>query len=277
MARIASLAVLASGGGNDYLAELYGQVIANIQKEGISSKLKNTALSGNASTGTVEAKRFANRTSSAYGTARTAGAGTKVTATPVTVAINTDKEIITEIEEKDVSLYGIDSFLAKQAEMDKKSMLRELERAFFNEAATAGTDITATLSPLTTIEEKIEAMIQAVETVSNTFVDGVDRDSIAVVLTPAVYGQLRTYIDKVSGGNADAEEISLFHGVKVYSSVYLPTSCAYGVVMAEGAIAQPVLTKTIAGAQIPLSNAVATEIFYSYGTKAVASDLIMFA
>lgn len=277
MARIASLAVLATGGGNDYLAELYGNVIENIQKNGISSKLKNTALSGTPSAGTVEAKRFVNRTSNNYGTARGAGAGQKVTATPVVVAVNVDKEIVTEIEEKDVSLYGIDSFLARQAQMDEKSMLRELEKAFFAEAVNAGTDITATLTPLTTIEEKVEAMIQSVETVSNQYVDGVDRDSIALVLTPAVYGQLRTYMDKVSDGGAKGEEVSMFHGVAVYSSVYLPSSVNVGAVMAEGSIAQPVLTKAITGAQIPLSNAVATEIFYSYGTKAVADDLIMYA
>lgn len=277
MARIASLAVLKAGGGNDDLAELYGNVIANIQKKAISSKLKNTALSGNATAGTVEAKRFVNRTSNTYGTARTVGAGTKVTAKPVTVAINTDKEIVTEIEEKDVALYGIDNFLSRQAAMDEKSMLRELERAFFTEAVTSGTDITATLTPLTTIEDKVEAMIQSVETVSNNYVDGVERDSIAVVLTPAIYGQLRTYIDKVMDGGAEKEEIALFHGVKVYSSVYLPSSCNYGVAMAEGAIAQPTLVKKIAGVEIPLSNAAATEIFYSYGTKAVADDLVMYA
>lgn len=277
MARIQSLAVLASGGGNDYLAELYGTVIENIQKNGISSKLKNTALSGNVGAGTVEAKRFVNRTSNTYGTARSAGNGQKVTATPVTVAINVDKEIVTEIEQKDVSLYGIDSFLQRQAQMDEKSMLRELEKAFFTEAITAGTDITATLSPLATIEEKIEAMVQSVETISNQFVDGVDRDSIALVLVPSVYGQLRTYMDKVSDGGAKGEEVSMFHGVKVYSSVYLPSTANFGVAMAEGSIAQPVVTKAITGAQIPLSNAVATEIFYSYGTKAVADDLIMYA
>lgn len=274
MARIASLAVLASGGGNDYLAELYGNVIENIQKEGISSKIKNTMLSGTPSAGTVEAKRFVNRTSNAYGTARGAGAGQKVTATPVVIAVNVDKEIVTEIEEKDVSLYGIDNFLQRQAKMDEKSMLRELEKAFFTEATTAGTKLTLNGQ---TIEEKVEEMIQAVETVNNTYVDGVDRDSIALVLTPAVYGQLRTYIDKVADGGAKGEEIAMFHGVKVYSSTYLPSGAPVGVVMAEGAIAQPVLTKAITGAQIPLSNAVATEIFYSYGTKAVADDLIFYA
>lgn len=274
MARIQSLAVLAQGGGNDYLAELYGAVIENIQKQGVSSQLKNNALSGNPVSGTVEAKRFVNRTSSAYGTARGAGAGTKVTAKPVVIAINNDKEIVTEIEEKDVSLYGIDAFLARQAQADQNSMIRELERAFFTEAETAGTKLTL---QGTTPEEKAEEMIQAVETVSNGFVDGVDRDSIALVLKPSAYGELRTYMDKVSDGGAQGEEVNMFHGVKVYSSVYLPATVTTGVVMAEGSIAQPVLTKKIAGAQIPLSNAVATELFYSYGTKAVADDLIFYA
>lgn len=274
MARISSLSVLAQGGGNDYLAELYGNVIENIQKNGISSQLKNMALSGNPTSGTVEAKRFVNRTSNAYGTARTAGAGVKVTAKPVVIAIDTDKELVTEIEEKDVSLYGVDAFLERQAAMDEKSMMRELERKFFDVAKTAGTQLT---SLPTDPVEIAETMIQAVETVNNDFVDGVDRDLIALALTPAFYGKIRTYIDKVNDGGAKGEEIGLFHGVKVYSSVYLPTGVTNGIVMAEGSVAQPVLTTKIGAEQIPLSNAVASEIFYSYGTKAVADDLIMWA
>lgn len=282
MARIASLAILASGGGNDYLKELYGAVISNIQKDGITSKLKNTQLSGNPTSGTVEAKRFQNRTSKAYGTARGAGAGTKVTAEPVTIAINNDKEIITEIEQKDVSLYGVDNFLQRQSEMDEKSMERELEKEFFKTSALEGTFMTPAGS---TIEEQIEELIQAVETVSNEYVEGVDRDDIAVVLKPAVYGKLRTYLDKVNDGGAQGEEIYKFHGVEVYSSVYLPTTDGketpntinYGVVMAKGAVAQPVLPTVKPAEQIPLSNAVATGLFFSYGTKAVSPDLIFVA
>ncbi|MCQ2106545.1 MAG: hypothetical protein MJZ26_12225 [Fibrobacter sp.] len=272
MARIQSLAVLASGGGNDYLAELYGKVIANIQKNGISNKVKNTALSGTPSSGTVEAKRFENRTSNAYGTARTGGAGQKAKATPVVISINQDKELITEIEQKDVSLYGIDAFLAKQADLDEKSMTRELERAFWAEAKTAGTQVTSLPTDPAEIAEK---MIQSVETVSNTFVDGVDRDMIALVCTPAFFGKLRTYLDTIT--DAAGEGISAYHGVKVYSSVYLPAGVTTCIALAEGAVAQPVLMNKISGAQIPLSNAVATEIFYSYGTKAVADDLIFWA
>ena len=282
MARIASLAVLAQGGGNDYLKELYGAVIENIAKEGISSKLKNTQLSGNPTSGTVEAKRFQNRTSQAYGTARGAGAGTKVTAEPVTIAINNDKEIITEIEQKDVSLYGIDNFLQRQSAMDQKSMERELEKAFFAESALKATFMTPAS---TDIAGKIEELIQAVETVSNNYVEGVDRDDIAVVLKPSVFGQLRTYLDKVTDGGAQGEEIYKFHGVEIYSSVYLPATDGkdsantinYGVVMAKGSVAQPVLPTVKPAEQIPLSNAVATGLFYSYGTKAVSPELIFVA
>lgn len=273
MSRIASLAVLAEGGGNDFLSELYGQVIENIQKEGISSQLKNTALSGNPTSGTVEAKRFENRTSSAYGTARAAGAGTKATAKPVTIAIDTDKELITEIEQKDVSLYGVDNFLERQSAMDEKSMNRELERAFFSCAAKEGTALTLTATDAVDMAEEI---IQAVETVSNDYVDGVDRDSIALVCTPAFYGKLRTYIDKVNDGGATAEEINLFHGVKIFSSVYLPSTVKTGIVMATGSIAQPVLPTVAPAERIPLSNAVATGLYYSYGTKAVSPDLVFY-
>ena len=90
MARIASLNVLLSTTGNDYLAEQYGAVIENVQKGCISQALKNTALSGTPGAGTYEAKRFENKTSNSYGTARQGGAGQAVKATPVTVPVNVD-------------------------------------------------------------------------------------------------------------------------------------------------------------------------------------------
>lgn len=60
MARIASLSVLLTDEGNDFLAEQYGKVIENIEKTTISGALKNTDLSGTPTSGSVEAKRFTN-------------------------------------------------------------------------------------------------------------------------------------------------------------------------------------------------------------------------
>ena len=270
MARISSLNVLLTTTGNDYLAEQYGAVIANVQKTCISQALKNNALSGTPGAGTYEAKRFANKTSNAYGTARAAREGQAVKAQPVVVSVDTDKEIVVEVEQKDVSLYGVDALVQREAASAQKAMVRELERAFFAEAATNGQTFT---TAKTDADKVIEDLIQAVETVENQFVDGVERDMIAVVCSPATYGALRSYFDKVEDGGAHGETIGLFHGVRVYSSIYLPQG-VNAIAMAEGAIAQPVLPTIAPAERIQLSNAIGFGLFYSYGTKAVAPDLI---
>lgn len=271
MARIESLNVLLTDSGKVYLAEQYGAVIENIQKGTIASALKNTNLSGTPGAGSYEAKRFVNRTSNAYGTARTGGKGQAVKAKPVTVKVDTDKELVTEVEQKDVSLIGIDGFIERQVAMDQKSMARELERAFFSAAATAGTLVE--LTGITDACEKVEKLIQSVETVKNDYVDGVERDMIAVVCTPAMYAAMRTYFDKVQGGDAAAASFGTYHGVRVYSSTYLPSGTNI-IAMAEGAVAQPVLPTIVPAERIQLSNAIGFGIFFSYGTTAVMPDLI---
>ena len=180
MARTDSLNILLSTTGKDFLAEQYGAVIENVQKNCISQQIKNTALSGTPGAGTYEAKRFENKTSNAYGTARSGGAGQAVKATPVTIPVDVDKEIVVEVEQKDVTLYGVDDLVAREAASAEKAMTRELEKAFFAEAVSAGTAYTPA-SGVTAIEDIMEGLIQTVETVQNDFVDGVERDMITVV------------------------------------------------------------------------------------------------
>lgn len=270
MARISSLNVLLTTTGKDYLAEQYGAVIENVQKNCISSQLKNNALSGTPGAGTYEAKRFENKTSNAYGTARAAGKGQSVKAKPVVVSVDQDKEIVVEVEQKDVSLYGVDALVEREARSAQKAMIRELERAFFAEAATNGQAFSATAQ---TADGIIEELIQAVETVENDFVDGVERDMIAVVCNPATYGALRSYFDKVQDGGAHAEAVNTFHGVRIFSSIYLPQG-VNAIAMAEGSVAQPVLPTIAPAERIQLSNAIGFGLFYSFGSKAVADDLI---
>lgn len=275
MARITSLNVLLDPTGKDYLAELYGKVIENVNKQLISARFKNTDLSGNPESGTVEAKRFQNASSKAYGTARTGGKGDYIKAKPVTVAINQDKEIVEELEQKDVTLYGVDGILERRARNHVQRMAAELDGAFFTEAHTAGTALTITGTP--TIEEEMETAIQSVETTKNQYVDGVPRSMINLICTPEYYGKIRTYLDKVTvpGVDAAAEEFYAYHGVKTFSCVHLPVNVDY-IVMADGAVAQPVKSQAYTAEKIPLSNAYAVELFYNYGTKAVMEDLIKY-
>lgn len=274
MARISSLNILLNTSGKDYLAELYGKVIENVNKILISAQIKNTDLSGDPEAGSVEAKRFVNASPKAYGTARTAGKGDAVKAKPVTVAINTDKEIVEELEEKDTKLYGVDGILEKRADNHVQRMASELDTAFFAEAVTSGTEFTP---ETTAIQDKIEETIQAVENTKNDFVDGVPRSMISVIANTAVYGQIRTYLDTVTKANinSDEEEFKAYHGVKTFSSVHLPEGVDF-IVMVDGAVAQPVISHQYEAEKIPLSNAYGVELFYSYGTKAVMEDLIKY-
>jgi hypothetical protein len=272
MARIEALGMLNTEGAKAFLAEAYGKVVENVQKNTISAQIKNKDLSGDPTTGTVIATRIANTTSQTYGTARSGNKGQALKKAEEVVAINVDKELINDVEEKDARLGGVDNLITRKSAIDEKSMARELERAFFAEAVTAGGAISLTK---TDIEGKVEELIQAVEGTKNDFVDGVERDMIHVILAPAVYGELRNYLDKAAAANVNTGlgEVGTFHGVKVYSSVYLPENCTM-VAMADGAIAQPVTTDLDEADKYPASNCYHFGMFYSYGTKAVAPDCI---
>lgn len=275
MARITALNILTQDGlGKDYLAELYGKVIEGVMKNLISADMKNQDLSGDPVSGTVEAKRFVNATSKTYGTARTAGKGDAVKGKPVTVAINTDKEIVEELEQKDVRLYGVDGVLDRRAQNHILRMAAELDTAFF---AAAGTDANAiNLSSYTTVADELEAIIQECEGTQNDFVDGVPREMMRLVLSPKYYGKVRNDLDRqTNNANVDtaAEEFYAWHGVRTYSSVHLPVGCDY-LLLVVGAVAQPVMADQYVAEKIPLSNAYGISLFYHYGTKVVTPDLI---
>lgn len=273
MARIQSLNILTTESGKDYLAELYGKVIENVQKELISSGMKNMDLSGDPEAGSVEAKRFANATSAKYGTARTAGKGSQIKAKPVTVSIDTDKEIVEELEKKDISLYGVDGVLERRAANHTLRMAAELDSAFFTTASEAATKVTVT--PGLSIEDELETIIQECENTSNDFVDGVPRTMMHLVLSTKYYGKVRNSLDKMSRSNVDtaAEEFLAWHGVEVKSCVHLPSGCDY-LLLVDGAVAQPIMANAYTAEKIPLSEAFGVSLFYHYGTKAVTPDLI---
>lgn len=274
MARITSLNILLESEGKDYLAELYGRVIENVQKALVSSGMKNTDLSCDPASGSVEAKRFANATSKAYGTARAAGKGDAVKAEPVTIVIDQDKEIVEELEEKDIKLYGVDGVLDKRAKNHVLRMAAELDAKFF--ACAYKEAVRVNQSGYSDMAAELESIIQEGETTQNSFVDGVPRSMLHLVLSPRYYGKIRNDLDRVANNaNIDtaAEEFYTWHGVRCYSSVHLPAGCDY-LLMAAGSVAQPVTADQYKAEKIPLSNAYGVELFYHYGTKAVTSDLI---
>lgn len=274
MARTKAISLLAGADTPADLSEIYGLVIENVQKGTLSTALKSQQYTGNPAAGSVEFKRFVNATSRDYGTARAAGKGDKVTAPPATVNLDQHKEIVEEVAKFDLDTFGVAGVMQRRADNHVVSMQTTLDRDFFAKAAADGTAYTPTK---TAIQDIVEAMIQALETTHNDYVDGVDRGLMALSLTPAKYGELRTYLDTQSNPNVDTagEEFGMYHGVKVYSCTRMP-STINGTLMVQGAVAQPVVTDQYGEPEkIPLSNDFAVSLFYDYGTKVLAPDLVL--
>ena len=274
MARIESLNLLLEDDGKAYLAELYGSVIENVQKGTISSRMKNKALSGDPTSGSVEAKRFANATPKDYGTARGNGKGDAVKVKPVVVVIDKNKEMVEELEEKDIKLSGVDGFLEMRAQNQVLTLDSYLDKDFFQAAYDNAVQLTVPED--LEIEDEMELAIQELENTQNDFVDGVPRSMMHMVLSTKYYGKVRNHLDKVMRSTVDSgeEEFREFHGVACYSSVHLPTGCDW-VLMVDGAVAQPVMSNGYVAEKIPLSEAYGVSMFFHHGTAAVTPDLII--
>ena len=254
---------------------IYGLVIENVQKSTLSTSLKSQQYTGNPAAGSVEFKRFANSEAKTYGTARTAAKGDKITVPPTTVNLSTHKEIVEEVAKFDLDTFGVAGIMQRRADNHVLTMAADLDRAFFAEANTSGTAFTPG-SGVTEIQDIVESMIQTLEVVKNDYTDGVDRGMMDLVLSPAQYGKLRTFLDTQSNPNVDTagEEFGMYHGVRVYSCTRLAEKCN-GLLMIRGAVAQPVVVDQYSNPEkIPLSNDFAVSLFYDYGTKALTPDLI---
>ena len=276
MARLDALSIELTTTGKDKLAEAYGKVIDNLQHITLASKLKNTDLSGDPTTGTIEAKRFANIVGQAYGTARTGGAGQKVKANPVVIAINDNTEYLEEVEEKDLKTYGVNGLIERRTKNHQDALAVELDTKFFAEAVAEGTSFT---SQKTAIEDEIEDAIQTIETTKNSYVNGVPRNMIEVIMKPEYYGRLRNKINSIPNSNDLGQvknyEQGVFNNTNVYSNVFLPEGINY-VVMVKGSVAQPVMTSIYNPKKVELSDATAFGLFAYKGTKAVMPDLIIY-
>ena len=277
MARLDSLSIELTTTGKDKLAEEYGKVIENLQHVTLAARLKNTDLSGDPTAGSVEAKRFVNKTAASYGTARGHGYADKIQVTPVTVQLNDNTEYLEEVENKDLKTYGVAGLIERRTRNHQDALAVELDTKFFAEAVNQGTSFTPTGTP--SIEDEIEEAIQKIETTKNDYVQGVPRNMIEVVMSPAYYGKLRNKINAISNSNnlgvVPNYEQGIFNNVNVYSNVFLPQGINY-VVMVKGAVAQPVMTSIYEPKAIELSDAIGFGLFAYKGTKAVTPDLIIY-
>ena len=278
MARLDSLSIELITTGKDKCAEEYGKVIDNLQAITLASRLKNTDLSGDPTSGTLEAKRFTNIKGKPYGTARAAGKGQAIKAKPVVISIDDDQEYIEEVESKDLKTYGVNGLIERRSKNHQDAEAVDEDTKFFAEAVNEGNSFSPSAGNLA-IEDEIEEAIQKLTTLKNDFVNGVPRNLVDVVMSEKYYGKLRNKINSIPNSNGLGQlqqfEEGIFNNTKVFSSVFLPQGINY-IVMVRGAVAQPVMANIYSPEQIQLSEAIGFGLFTHKGTKAVSEDLIFY-
>ena len=264
MAKTESINVLLDPSGKMVLNEAYGVLTDRFASASISNFLKNKNYSGDMSSGSVVIKKFQNGTVATYGTASTNGYGTALKGTEVTINLSNRKEIVDQVEQADISEMGLQELVNKRADSNSKTMEIDLDKAFFSTAYSTGTE---TASTSEAIKDIIEDMIVEVESVENSYYNGIDREFISIVLTPALYGELRTYIDTTNTANVTIGEdvIPTYHGCKIFKSTRLPDGVD-AIVMMDESVAQPLYVNDYTAEKVPYRDAIALELFYNYGT-----------
>jgi hypothetical protein len=277
MARTEALSIYVNAETKAELTNKIAGVFENLAKKTISGRLKSKNGVLNEKAGSFEFKRFANATATTYGTARTGG-GAKVKAAPIVINMNQNKEIVEEVNAFDGASFtneDLNSFLARRQVAIQQAVERDLDRAFFSAAKNGGTkgpDIDTA-----NVIANLEDAIQTLETTSNDYVDGVEREQMALVLSPSLYGKVKTALNdcyNFAGTVAD-EVFKGINGVATFSSNRLPDGVDY-ILMAMDSVAQPVMITNVEVEKIPLSNEYAVEVFYRYGTKALAQELCIY-
>lgn len=272
--RLGALSIeLLGSEAKDKLAEEYGKVINNIATETVAGKYSNKDLSGDPTSGSVEAKRFANIKGKAYGTARSGGAGQKIKAQNVTVKIDDDVEYIEEVEEKDLQMYGVKGLIERRTANHGMSAGIENDVKFFQAMADEGTEFTCTETAINKIVSKAIATMRKTK---NDFVNGVPLQLIKVAFSEDAYNDMRDLLDTTSKSNIDTSigEIGRFHGVDVFSTVNMPDGYDF-IVFIDGAVAQPKHPVIYNPKQIEFSKAIGFGLFIDMGTKCVTPDLVL--
>ncbi len=255
------------------LMEKYGAVIEAVKAGALSLSLKAQAYSGDPKAGSVEYRRLQTAASKTYGTARSNAAGDKIKADPITVNLNTHREIVEEFKKMEVERLGVDNLVGRRQQAHVLSMITELDTAFFAQAVSAGSEVD--VSGEAAVKDKVEALIRDVESTENEYIPkGIDRSFLVLALSPAYYDALEDYINTLPNPANGGVKMDVFKRVRVVPNL---NQTKDAIVMATESIAQPVSIMPYETDDIPLSADQAVQMFYDYGTKALMPDLVKYA
>lgn len=129
------------GSTKEKLAQVYAGLLENVQKGSLAERFKNTNYSGDPNGGSIVIRRIANAGLDDYGDARDDGKGKALENADVVINIDDDKEIVEELEMKDVAMFGVDGLAERRKANHSQRIIAYKDTKFFGEMVTSGTEV----------------------------------------------------------------------------------------------------------------------------------------
>lgn len=257
----------------DQLAQVLAGVIENIQVSAVSERIKNRRGSGDPEGGTIQYKRFKNATLQAKGTARTAGHGNPLEDENVLINLNDDKEIVEELQKKDIKLLGIAGLAERRMSNFAKRVSAYLDTKFFATAVNAGNAYTGSGS---TAKAIVDDLIVSAKTTQSAYIDGIDAEDLAIVLDASYRKEMKNDLDELPNGTKPENGlIGRYDSCDVFESNRLPAG-VHVVVMLKESVAEPWYVSEYNAEKIPLDDAIALENFLYCGAGALNPEAIYY-
>lgn len=257
----------------DTLNQILAGVIENIQVTAVSEKIKNKKGSGNPEAGTIQYKRFANATLQAKGTARARAKGNPLEDENILINLNDDKEIIEELQKKDIKLLGIPALAEKRKANFAKRVSAYLDTKFFATAKSAGT---AYAGEQTDVDKIIDEMIVTAKTTSSDYIDGIDAEDLVIVLDAEWRKEMKHKLDLLPNGTAPRNGlIGMYDSIDVHESNRLGDG-VHAFVMLKESVAEPWYVSEYQAEKVPFDDAIALENFLYCGAGALNPEAIYY-
>lgn len=276
-----ALSIYADAQGNKAdLRNIIVGIFENVGAKTVAGKLKSRNADLSKPAGSYEYKRFSNAESKEYGTARSTHTGANVIAKPVVVNLDQNREIVENVNEFDANSFteeALESLLKRRQYDIQLSLERELDREFFSAAKLEGTAAEIVVDASKDIVAQLEEVILKLVTTKNKFVDGVDRENMALVVSPKLHSKLKTELNHVYNfsGSVESGPVPGINGVAVMEALRLPEGVDY-VLITKDSIAQPVVIKDAVVGVWDGSIDVYYGTFYRYGTRVLAPELVLY-
>lgn len=263
----------------DKLKVVYGAIIQNIVGQSIFTDLLNTNYSTTPTAGgSVNVKRMKFSTVRNYGTARENQEGDKLQNNGVDILINTQKEIVDEVENKDLKWFldgGRAALLAELSNNKAASMNIFLEEAYFVALQTAAA--TYDVSSITDadsnkqIAKRLSALFRKAESTTGENVNKIDRSLLICTVTPEIYDALEDHLVTLPNprnGGADAE---FYKRVEIRVALRQTVDA---IVQVRGSMAMPMVIDNYDVTKVPFGNAFVDELYFFYGIGAIMPECI---